>query len=111
MPPRCEFMLSRPALFLVVKIRFKKFRITVPLPLYIFLIFLEMALDFFDFIMLFIPKKKHAVAVNKDSASIITAFSVVRTVYTVVFELMESCSSWELCSIETQDFMINVKFI
>lgn len=112
-PQRCEYMLNRPALFLIVSINIKKekhFRLFLPLPVFLVYSFTEMILDIMDFAALFVPKNARTIKGKHSSVSFQTVHSGMTCAHLVVKDIFSIKAPWELCSVDADGVKIRIKF-
>lgn len=106
-------MSNRPALFLLVSVKVTKgrnFRLVLPLPVFVVYTFFEMMLDIADFASLFVPKNKKSQSCGKSKTSFSAVHSGMICAHLVIKDLFTIKAPWELCSIDTDDVKVKVKF-
>ncbi len=100
-------------MFLLINIKImkgKKVRLVLPLPLFIICGFSDMILDMMDFAALFVPKKaKHRVDTGS-KVSFQTVHSSMTCVHLILRDLFLIKAPWELCSVDTDEVRVRVKF-
>lgn len=110
---RCAFMWSRPSLFLLININItkeKRFRLILPLPLFIIYGFSDMIMDMMDFAALFVPRKaKHKIG-EHSKVSFQTVHSSMTCAHLFLKGLFMIKAPWELCSVDADGVKANIKF-